>query len=75
MADHEVEAVARAIARAQRPTATENPAPDVEAVSEQHRDLARLAIATLERHRSSRGASDRCCEEQEQAAADCPSEA
>jgi hypothetical protein len=57
MIDDEVEAVARAIARARRSTSAENPNLGLGAVSEQHRDLARLAIATLERHRVSRAPS------------------
>ncbi|PVE23327.1 hypothetical protein DC522_16455 [Microvirga sp. KLBC 81] len=74
MIEDEVEAVARAIARARRSTSPENPEQDLGVVSEQHRELARLTIATLELHRASKGKSaDRLgLEELEQTPADCP---
>lgn len=57
MVDDEVEAVAKAIARARRTTFPKGWEPGG-AVSEQHRDLARLAIATLEQHRAAKAKSD-----------------
>jgi hypothetical protein len=54
MIEDEVDVVARAIARAQRSTSPESPEQDIEDVSEQHRNLALLAIATLELHRASK---------------------
>ncbi|KLK94661.1 hypothetical protein AA309_02455 [Microvirga vignae] len=57
MIDDEVEAVARAIARARHPASPENPTPVPETVSEHHRDLARLTIATLARHRAAKAES------------------
>jgi hypothetical protein len=72
--DDEVEAVARAIARARRFTSPENPDQDLGSVSEHQRELARLAIATLELHRASKGksANKLGLEELEQTPADCP---
>jgi hypothetical protein len=75
MMDDEVEAVARAIARARRSTFPKNSEPEGGAVSEQHRDLARLAIATLEHHRAAKAKSDNklASEEPKQTPRDCPS--
>jgi len=53
MMDDEVEAVARALARVRRAATPENPESDVE-TTEQHREMARLAIAALERHRAAK---------------------
>ncbi|WP_445503248.1 hypothetical protein [Microvirga sp. G4-2] len=74
MIDDEVEAVARAIARARRFTSPGNPDHDLGSVSEQHRELARLAIATLELHRASKGkgANKLGLEDLEQTSADYP---
>lgn len=74
MMNDEIEAVARAIARARRSTWPKSPEPDGGAASEQHRDLARLAIATLEQYRAAKaGAGNKlACGGPEQPPAGCP---
>ncbi|MXQ13541.1 hypothetical protein [Microvirga makkahensis] len=74
MIDDEVEAVARAIARSRCSTFPKSSEPDISAVSEQHRDLARLAIATLEQHRAAKDKSNNqlVSKEPDQTPVSCP---
>lgn len=70
MTDDEVEAVAQAIARARRSSSAGGEGLTPESVSEHHRLLAQLAIATLEQHRAAKqaDADGSCSEDPEQAA-------
>jgi hypothetical protein len=54
MTNDEVEAVATAIANARRSAQSSAPKQSSMGVSQHHRDLARLAIETLERYRAAR---------------------
>lgn len=73
MTDDEVEAVAQAIAKARRSSSAEGREPAPGDVSEQHRMLARLAIATLEWLRATpqAAATVASCDE---VATECPDE-